>query len=566
MTTRRSPSFFASLFCVVALATACSTDDALDFDEADELDAGAPMGKYDALEMPGLPVSGNYASTTVWSVANQWEDTDTPNARMAGIAWPENSGLDWDEKYAAWLQSMAPTDGIEVAQTFELTTPWGKSLPAPKLDCADAALLLRATFAAWYKLPFYAVAFDGNTPVYFGHFGIRTAAGNWNGMPKFATKYKDHSGKSLAEIEADWPEDGKLRTYGVGSGDDQPMIGEGARTGAYLDEIHLNKRAGHFIRLLLIYMGSGNLADSRNTFNLAPESLRAGDVNLWRWQQHGVGHTMVTMRVRELAPGQLEAEHVFGNLPPNQPVWMSPAQTEHYFSDERGGGHDGTIDYAKFNGGLKRFRVAKKIGGKWTNATMQADEAAWIADSDLARKRERPAQLDALLGELTPAEERDLLIGVIEAKRAHLRDFPASCAARSDREKAFVDLYAVMEESFGLTSAEVDVEHRIFDDYVFAELVYNQSKTCCWNSTTSKMYETIMDLNADLQAQAGEACVQPVVFKAEGGDYDIFREHEAFGWREWSADEACPQANVQDDTEAPHDEIAFCEWSGAQSG
>jgi hypothetical protein len=247
-------------------------------------------------------------------------------------------------------------------------------------------------------------------------------------------------------------------------------------------------------------------------------------------------------------------------------VWQGPAQTERNFSDERGGGNDGTTDYAKFNGGLKRFRVAKKIAGRWTNATMARDEAAWIADSDLERKRARPAQLDALLGELSPEQERDLLLGVIEAKRAHLRDFPASCAARSDREKAFVDLYSVMEESFGLSAAEVDAAHRIFDDYVFAELVYAQSKTCCWNSTTGKMYETIMDLNAELQAQAGDACVQPLVFKATDGGYEPFRAHEPFGWREWSADEACPQANVQNDVEAEHDAIEFCAWNDAQSG
>ncbi|MBK8234339.1 MAG: hypothetical protein IPK74_02165 [Deltaproteobacteria bacterium] len=544
----------------------CGGDEATDaFEDEEELAPGGAVGKYDDLEEPGLPVNGNYASTTAWKVVNQWEDTDTPAARAAGIAWPANSGLSWDEKFAAWLQSMPKVETFDgFGETFEIATPWGKTLPAPKLDCADTALMLRSTFAAWYGLPFFVVAFDGKTPVYFGHFGIRTKNGIWNNMPKFANAYADHSAKSAAQVEASWPQDAKLRKLGVQSGDDQPMIGEGARTGTYLDELHLNKRAAHLIRLTMIFTGSVNLADSRNTFNLVPESLRAGDVMLWRTSSSGVGHTMVTVRAEQLGEGRMSAESVFGNLPPAQPRWTNPAGTERNYSDPEGGGVDGSTDYAKFNGGLKRFRVTKSSSGFWVNTIMKSDEAAWIPDDDLDRIRARPAQLDALLGELTPDEHRQLLLDVIEGKRAHLRNFPASCSARIAREDAFEDLYTVLEQEFGMTRDEVDAEHRILEDYVFAELVYEQSKTCCWNSTNDVMFRTIMSLNDELQEQAGDACVEPLPFMAVDGGYQAFRDHDPLGWKDWRADEACPQANVQNDLLAEAAWTPFCEWNAGQ--
>ena len=59
----------------------------------------------------------------VWDVENQWEELDTPNARKAGLAWPENSGLDWNEKYAAWVGSLEQTEGQNGSLTFMMTTP-----------------------------------------------------------------------------------------------------------------------------------------------------------------------------------------------------------------------------------------------------------------------------------------------------------------------------------------------------------------------------------------------------------------------------------------------------------
>src|SRR5688572_1861644 len=147
--------FAVLVLCPFGVVAAC--DDGQDDDglgDLDALDAGGALGKADSVGAKGLPVNGNYADTTVWTVKNRWEDRDTPAAKLAGIAWPADSGLSWDEKYAAWVQSLEKIPGHTISQTFELTTPWGKTLPAAKLDCADTALLMRASFAAWYQLPF----------------------------------------------------------------------------------------------------------------------------------------------------------------------------------------------------------------------------------------------------------------------------------------------------------------------------------------------------------------------------------------------------------------------------
>ena len=44
--------------------------------------------------------------------------------------------------------------------------------------------------------------------------------------------------------------------------------------GAFLDEIHLNKRAARLIMFTQAYLGSHNMVDSRNTYNLVPEAVR----------------------------------------------------------------------------------------------------------------------------------------------------------------------------------------------------------------------------------------------------------------------------------------------------
>jgi hypothetical protein len=243
-----------------------------------------------------------------------------------------------------------------------------------------------------------------------------------------------------------------------------------------------------------------------------------------------------------------------------QPWWLDATGSALRLTDAYAGGEDDEGDYAAFRGGLKRFRVAKKKAGKWTNTWMAADEAAWVDSSDLDAIRGRPEAFAGLLGEVAPEDKIEALLGIIERKREHLRDFPASCAARTAREDAFDLLYTTADEFFGLTRAEVDAQWRLDEDYIFAELVYAQSKTCCWNSTNRAMYEAIVEVVAARQAQA-QVCEPPLVFKAVDGGYDEFAAHDPAGWVAWSADEACPQAGVRDDVEATSQATEYCEWA-----
>jgi hypothetical protein len=496
----------------------------------------------------------------VWKVTAQWEDKDP----AAGMAWPANSGLTWDEKYAKWIESFEwiPSDD-GWSTTFKLTTPWGKTLPAPQLECAETALFLRITFAAWYGLPLQFEAVDGNTRVYFGHFGIRTQNGNYAGMPEFAIKYKDYTG---TDISKGWPHDPVLRTRIIHGGEDtQPELAPDAVFGTYLDEVHLNKRVGYFTTLALDYLGSANLADSANTFNLQPEAVRSGDFLIERWQKSGIGHTLVVKDVVPVGTANLDATLVSGSMPRRQGVKASGAQAKEYFTGPYTGGPGTNSDgdaYVKLGGGLKRFRVAKIRNGYWTNTWMEGDEAHWINSTDYAALSARPARFEQLLGEVPLDQQKTELLAQIADARHHLSQYPASCAARDQREMAFRSLYDVEYRLEQKSASQVDAEQRKLEDYVFAPLDYSHSMTCCWDSSTSAMYDIIMaEANADkAAADAAKTCAAPVIFEAQNGDYKRWADYaasinRAADWRPYKDDEACHQTA---DVEATSAATPYC--------
>ncbi|HLU66761.1 MAG TPA: hypothetical protein VKZ63_10820, partial [Kofleriaceae bacterium] len=266
----------------------------------------------------------------------------------------------------------------------------------------------------------------------------------------------------------------------------------------------------------------------------------------------------------------LDVALVSGSMPRRQARWESGVRSKQYFTDERTGGEGENGDgepYAALGGGLKRWRVARAMGGFWTNTWMPADEAHWIDSRDLARIAARPARFEQLLGGGSPAAARDGLLAAIEDARGHLRSFPASCAARERRERAFADLYDLMEREFGVGRAEVDRRYRIEDDYVLAELEYARSRTCCWNSSTPAMYRIVMDHAARERAEAEAAgtCRAPSVFMSQADGYERWRRFagetgRAALWAPWSEDERCPQRGVVRDTPRPEQATGYCAW------
>ena len=527
-------------------------------------------GKQDSAAGIGGPPATTSAPHAVWVVQNSWADTDTNEARAAGMAWAENSGLTWDEKYAAWIASLPRIAADGWGETFTITTPYGVSMPAPRLECAEASVFLRTVFASWYGLPFYISAWDGSQRLHFGHFGVYEDNAPDPRFGTYTARYEDYSGSDLSSDE--WPTDAKLAKRKISSrGDDQnPWMGEEKYAGAYMDALLLNKRVGHFLMVMLTYTGSMHLASHWNTFNLAPAAVRPGDTLLHRWQRQGIGHTMVVTAVSAVEgfDDKLDVEIVAGSMPRRQPKWQSPASSKMAFTPSKAGGHGEASDgnaYATLGGGLKRWRWAEIHDGRWRNVVPGPDQDSWTDHSDLDAMAGRTDTFETLLGAPTPQEQLETLLDLIQLKRRHLRDFPASCSARIGREEAFGRLYPLMAEHFGLDRAQTDLQYRLIEDYVFAELTYDQSRTCCWNSTNATMFDVIMDralaLTYDEEAQT---CATPPVFKMVDGDYAVWREHAvtlgvADRWADWSADESCPQAEtVATDTEAGVSWTPFC--------
>jgi hypothetical protein len=518
-------------------------------------------------EARGPTLSGISGTTEVWAAPHRWYDVSTE----AGMAWSASSGLTWDQKYAAWIDGMASTTSDDGWMTVEIRTPWGRTIPSPRLECAELAMFLRATFASWYGLPFYMTAWHSSVGnLHFGNFGVVDDAGRRvTGYPTYASTYKDHTatyaGRSDAEILAAWPHDAVLqgRKLTTLADDHNDWMGEGKYSGAYFDELFLNKRVGYLLLSLLTNFGSMHVADDINTFNLDPEAIREGDASVQRWEADGIGHVVVLKEI-DWTGGLLQPEVMYGSMPRIQPKWYDETISRSYLVAESAGGAEQDPDgvpYSRYGGGLKRWRTPVQKSGRWMNIVPVVDRGAFVLGNDYPAIEARLVELEALMGTLTPEEQKAALLERIEVARETLRRTPASCSQRAHREDAFEELYVLMESAYGETKAEVDAEFRILEDYVYAELEYEASKTCCWNSTTSAMADIVLDY-AEAQLEAG-ACAEPTVFGAEGGGYDRWREYavstgRGAQWLAWSEDESCPQRGVADDTVAATDAADFC--------
>jgi hypothetical protein len=446
------------------------------------------------------------------------------------------------------------------------------------------AMFLRVSFAAWHGLPFFMTAYSpGVGRVHYGHFGqVDDGGRRLSGSPAYGTAYRDytasHGGLDPAAIETWWPDDTALeaRSLTLAEDDRVEFLGADAFAGAYFDEVHLNKRVGHFLIRLLPSFGSIHFADAANLFNLVPGDLREGDVLLHRWQAQGIGHVMVVKEVEALPGGNLDAEIVFGSMPRIQPKWYTAAYSKSYFTSPYSGGPETTSDgtaYSRLGGGIKRWRTPVRDSGRWSNLVPVADRDAWIGSTDWPALEARPETFRGLLGNLSPSEQRDVLVDRIEGARANLRQRPASCANRQRREEAFDELYALMNREWGWSRTRVDETYRHVEDYVYAELEYSQSRTCCWNRTTPEMHGIIAEYTDQLVGTAHEAgeCVEPVVFRMRGGGYDPFRAYahqtgRGGLWAEWSEDEDCPQRANLDDVESNAPWSEFCDVADALLG
>jgi hypothetical protein len=316
------------------------------------------------------------------------------------------------------------------------------------------------------------------------------------------------------------------------------------------------------------YFGSANLADGANMFHIKPDAILPGDALVERWAKQGIGHTLPVMTAVKDAPNHMSVTLASGSMPRRQAVWEEPGQSAHYFSQDNTGGpgeaYDGT-PYAKLGGGLRRWRTAMVQAGRWVNIVPESDRNVWIKDDDLAGISARPEQFRLLLAEQTPEGKRDAALGIIQSARNNLRQFPASCSSRTKREEGFALLYEAMS-ALGKGQSEVNAEYRTLEDYVFSELEYTQSKTCCWNSTNAAMGEIVIDYAAKEKArnEAAGTCRQPTVFASRTDGYELWKAHAASmgrsaDWKAWREDEPCAQRDVREDAIGAHGKYAMCQ-------
>jgi len=565
------------LIIVPLFAAACAQDSAAHDEAFDETGLEGPLeeipagdDKYDGASARG-PRVGAGTQTEVWAVTRQWADVETE----AGVSWEGDSGLDWEQKYDRWISSFTTEPRSSGSgQTFVMPTPYGeRAFHAPTLECAEVAIFLRVTFSSWYHLPFYFAGWDsrGRKPLYAGHFGFIHATGERvANFPRFRTSYRDY--ESSWSVGDDWPSDSVLRGRRLGTDDEVGFLstdGKKLGAGAYFDEVFLNKRVGHFMRLILLYFGSANLADGSNMFHIVPEAIEGGDLLIERWQRRGIGHVMPIFLVERESEDALQVSIASGSMPRREPYWEGPNTARSSFLLAYTGGVGETTDgvaYAALGGGVRRWRTAILKSGRWYNDVHPADRDVYIASTDLEAIAARPARFNELLRTLSSEEKRDAAIQQIEAAREHLRNYPASCAARTRREDAFAALYEVMTSELGWTRGQVDAEFRALEDYVFAELDYEVSRTCCWNRSNGAMHDIVMSYaEAEVAAaSAGGMCVMPTVFRAESEGYERWKQHaaevgRADEWRPWTEDESCSQRDVPEDTvSADRDIVDYC--------
>jgi len=520
-----------------------------------------------------VPWATSYTNEA-WKVLRGWDDV-TPEA---GLAWGASSGLTWQQKYSKWISSLRkiPRFG-ETGMTFEITTPHpnGKVVPAPVIDCADTAMMLRLTFASWYGLP-VLVKLGSN---YYGHFGIRVGGAAAASIPLCSGC--DFSKYTAADLTSKgWPKGATLRAKVVGASDANPALG-GVRTGGYLDELFLNKRAGIVIARLLNDAGSANLAGSTNLYDIQPKAIQAGDVLIERWQAQGIGHTIVIKSAEPAPGGKIKVEIAAGWLPPRQVLVEGSVDAHGSLSDDYFGGSQ-CVDtacketYAMFGGGIKRWRPPKKEGGKWVLGILATDAGVAIQakNFDPAGKPvkaywdalgKRVKEFDDLVYLPPPEELREELLRLLTENRAKLRQKPSGCAARERREDTFSELYDLMKEEFGKTREQTDALYRKTEDYVFAPLDYTKSATCCWNGATPQMGELAVRtaLATAKQKAAAGTCEAPAVFRKTGGDYQPYKSAASaagVAWKPWTNDEHCPgsQVNAADDALKAWTVAAFC--------
>ena len=155
----------------------------------------------------GPDTSADSGPMVVWDVTNQWEDVDTEAARAAGLAWEANSGLDWNDKYALWIESMEKMDGYANGGDLLVHNAVWTSIAGSYLECAETAISCERRLrpgiicrSTWRHGPLKGLFFSGIS-------GFDTPTAAIGTCRDFRDRYADYSDWTPEEYGAEWPTD-----------------------------------------------------------------------------------------------------------------------------------------------------------------------------------------------------------------------------------------------------------------------------------------------------------------------------------------------------------------------
>ena len=420
-------------------------------------------------------------------------------------------------------------------------------------------MFLRITFAAWYELPLqleaHRRAASASTSVTTAC--ARRPVGTPN-SPEFAIAYKDYTSMTTPTGDAPGPRTRRSRKRKLWGGEDeQPELGAGAVFGAYLDEIHLNKRAGYFTVIALNYLGSANLADTANTYNLVPEAVRAGDMLIERWQQQRHrpharrqgGHAARRRQPRrhdDLAARCRAARACKQSRPVVEELLHERVHRRRGRQLRRRRATRSSA--AASSAGAS----TKNVGGYWTNTWMAGRRgAAGSTRTDYAAHRGAARALrGAARPGLAAAAEAPSCSRRSPIARHHLAQYPASCSrARAPRARVRASCTTIAGE-LGTTQARSTRSTatarglrarraRVHEEQdVLLELARRRDVRHRHEETPPRQ----RPMRARLRAARRVQVAQPTATSA-GRTYAASLGRAA-EWKAWSEDEACPQRNV----------------------
>src|SRR5690606_16101159 len=105
--------------------------------------------------------------------------------------------------------------------------------------------------------------------------------------------------------------------------------------------------------------------------------------------RRGIGHTHVVIRAHRL-DDTVDMELVSGSMPRRQPRWASATASRAAATRDSAGGPG----FGDLGGGIKRWRVARAIGGRWVNVVSAGEATAFVpwtgSAASLARIEGRP--------------------------------------------------------------------------------------------------------------------------------------------------------------------------------